>query len=187
METIDAIKTRSSSYKYLNKKISKKTVEDIINCGRLAPSAKNRQPWYFVVTTGKTKELITKIMFNKVKSISDEDEIKRIGHPCSLLSTANTIKKVPVLILIFRPDDVAWAKGDRLSLGACIENMCLRATELGIGSLWILDTLYVTNEIQDLLKKDNMELVCGLLLGYSNQRPGKKVRKKLEDIMECKD
>ena len=27
--------------------LSRKIVEDILNCGRLAPSAKNRQPWYF--------------------------------------------------------------------------------------------------------------------------------------------
>ena len=28
--------------------ISKEIGEDILNCGRLAPSAKNRQLWYFV-------------------------------------------------------------------------------------------------------------------------------------------
>lgn len=184
METIDSIKTRWSNYKYKNKEISKEVVEDILNCGRLAPSAKNRQPWYFVVTTEKTKEKITKIMLDKVNKITNKDEIKRIGHPCSLLSTANTVKKVPILILIFRPNDIAWAKGDRLSLGACIENMCLRATELGIGSLWILDTVYVEKEIEKITNHEDMELVCGLLLGYPDQKPRKKIRRKLKDMME---
>lgn len=184
METIDSIKTRWSNYKYKNKDIPKDVIEDILNCGRLAPSAKNRQPWYFVVTTGNTKNEITNIMLSEVGRITDKDEIKRIGHPCSLLSTARTIKKVPVLILIFRPNDKAWAKGDRLSLGACIENMCLRATELGIGSLWILDTVYVEKEIQKVTNHEDMELVCGLLLGYPDQKPRKKIRKKLKDMME---
>lgn len=65
METIDSIKTRWSNYKYKNKEIPKEVVEDILNCGRLAPSAKNRQPWYFVVATKKTKEKITKVMLDK--------------------------------------------------------------------------------------------------------------------------
>ncbi len=187
METIDSIKTRWSNYKYKNKEIPKEIVEDILNCGRLAPSAKNRQPWYFVVTTEKTKEKIAKIMLDKVNKITNKDEIKRIGHPCSLLSTANTVKKVPILILIYRPNDIAWAKGDRLSLGACIENMCLRATELGIGSLWILDTVYVEKEIEKITNHEDMELVCGLLLGYPDQKPRKKIRRKLKDMMEWQE
>lgn len=79
---------------------------------------------------------------------------------------------------------MAWAKGDRLSIGACVENMCLRATELGIGSLWILDTVYVEKEIQEITHDENMELVCSLLLGYPDQKPRKKNRKELKDIME---
>ena len=67
MKTIDSIKTRWSNYKYKNKEIPKDIVEDILNCGRLAPSAKNRQPWYFVVTTGDIKDEITNIMFDKAK------------------------------------------------------------------------------------------------------------------------
>ncbi len=93
MEILNAIKTRWSNYKYKNKEIPKEVVEDILNCGRLAPSAKNRQPWYFVVTTKETKDKITSIMLDEVKNITNKDEIKRIGHPCSLLSTARVIKK----------------------------------------------------------------------------------------------
>ncbi len=126
-------------------------------------------------------------MLDKVNKITNKDEIKRIGHPCSLLSTANTVKKVPILILIYRPNDIAWAKGDRLSLGACIENMCLRTTELGIGSLWILDTVYVEKEIEKITNHETMELVCGLLLGYPDQKPRRKIRKKLKDIMEWQE
>ena len=184
MEVFNAIKTRWSNYKYKNKEIPKEVVEDILNCGRLAPSAKNRQPWYFVVTSGKTKTNIIKVMKDKAKSITNKSEMKRIGHPCSLLSTAKTIEKVPILVLVYRPNDMAWAKGDRLSIGACVENMCLRATELGIGSLWILDTVYVEKEIQEITHNENMELVCGLLLGYPDQKPRKKNRKKLKDILE---
>ncbi len=39
-------------------------VEDIVNCGRLAPSAKNRQPWYFVIPKGKAKDKIADMMID---------------------------------------------------------------------------------------------------------------------------
>lgn len=123
MKTIDAIKIRWSNYKYKDKNIKKEIIKDILNCGRLAPSAKNRQPWYFVITTGKTKDKIYNLMKKQSRNIKNKDEINRIGFSCSLLSTANTIKKVPVLILIFRPNDIAWKTGDRLSIGACVKHV----------------------------------------------------------------
>ena len=50
MNTIESIENRRSIRNFKTNKISKEIVEDILNCGRLAPSAKNRQPWYFVIT-----------------------------------------------------------------------------------------------------------------------------------------
>ena len=49
MEIINAIKQRRSIRKFKDVSISKKQINEILNCGRLAPSAKNRQPWKFVV------------------------------------------------------------------------------------------------------------------------------------------
>lgn len=74
--------------------------------------------------------------------------------------------------------------GDNLSIGACVENMCLRATDLGIGSLWIRDTACVSEGIAKFLGHENMELNCALSLGYSDQSPKMRPRKNLEDIVE---
>ena len=43
METKQVIEKRISIRNFKNENISKEVVEDILNCGRLAPSAKNRQ------------------------------------------------------------------------------------------------------------------------------------------------
>lgn len=48
MDTIKAIKGRRSIRKYKDIDVDKEIILDIFNAGRLAPSAKNRQPWYFV-------------------------------------------------------------------------------------------------------------------------------------------
>jgi len=52
-ETIKTIKSRVSVRKYLDKEVPKEILEDLIDCGRLAPSGYNKQPWVFVVVTDK--------------------------------------------------------------------------------------------------------------------------------------
>lgn len=42
METLKSIEERRSIRGFTKEKIKKEIVEDILNCGRLAPSAKNR-------------------------------------------------------------------------------------------------------------------------------------------------
>ena len=65
--------------------------------------------------------------------------------------------------------------------------MCLRATDLGIGSLWIRDTVYVADEVARMLGHEDMELNCALALGYASQSPKRRTRKKLKDIVEWYD
>lgn len=187
METLKSIKERRSIRNYTKEKVSKKIIEDILDCGRLAPSAKNRQPWYFVVVENDTKDKIADMMINYTINNDDTIERKKLGYRSSVNPTANIIKQAPILILIFREKDDNWIVGDNLSIGACVENMCLRATDLGIGSLWIRDTVYVADEIAKMLNHQNMELNCALALGYAKESPKERPRKKLKDIMEWYD
>ena len=53
MDAIDAIRTRRSVRQYSDEKISKEILEEIIDCGRLAATARNIQPWEFIVVTNK--------------------------------------------------------------------------------------------------------------------------------------
>ena len=62
MDTIKAIEDRRSIRKYKDVKVSKEQILDILNAGRLAPSAKNRQPWYFVKVSTEMKNEIADLM-----------------------------------------------------------------------------------------------------------------------------
>ncbi len=184
METIKAIEERRSIRSYTQKEIKKEIVEDILNCGRLAPSAKNRQPWHFVIVKDKVKDKIADMMIDYTVNNDETIERKNLGCKSSVNPTANIIKQAPILVLIFREKNNNWIVGDNLSIGACVENMCLRATDLGIGSLWIRDTVYVADDIAKMLGHQDMEMNCVLALGYANQFPKMRPRKKLEDIVE---
>lgn len=86
--------------------------------------------------------------------------------------------------MILKSKDDEWDRYDALSVGAAIENMCLRSTELNLGTLWIGDTDFVENEILDMTKHNDMELVSSLVIGYPNQEPKMRPRKDLEEIVE---
>jgi len=51
MECIEALKTRRSVRAYTGEPLSRAVIEDIVDCGRLAATAINLQPWEFVVVT----------------------------------------------------------------------------------------------------------------------------------------
>lgn len=78
MELIETVKNRRSIRKFENKDVDNKIIEDLIEYARLAPSAKNRQPWKFVVVKDKIKNQIADIMLEQQKSLKVDLEKKYI-------------------------------------------------------------------------------------------------------------
>ena len=180
MKTIKAIEKRRSIRKYKDKTVKKEKVEDILNAGRLAPSAKNRQPWYFVVVDKETKNKIGNIMTDlKMKEKEEGD----YTYSSSVGFTGEIIKKADVMILVYTKEDEHYLISDTLSLGAAIENMLLRATELSLGSLWVRDTTHAEKEINKLLNIKDKKLSSAVLLGYKDQNPNPRPRKDLKEIV----
>lgn len=102
MNVIEAIENRRSIRIFKDISISKEIVEDILNSGRLAPSAKNRQPWYFVVVQNEVKEKLADMMTQYTQNNDESLESKVMGCESSVNPTANVIKQAPILVLIFR-------------------------------------------------------------------------------------
>lgn len=80
METLQAIKKRRSIRAFKNEDVNKGLIEDILNCGRLAPSAKNRQPWFFVIVKDDVKNKIADMMIEDTykRNLSEEKKKNRI-------------------------------------------------------------------------------------------------------------
>lgn len=180
-----AIKIRRSIRSYKDKKISDKKLKKILYCGTLAPSAKNRQPWKFVAITNKDKILeIAKLIENK-QSINVEKYVKnKLKSVNTTVPTAEAIKQAPALILFFKPNNKYWEIGDDLSMGACAENMCLKAVEYKLGSLLIRDIFYTIDEITKCVGwcDDDYILNLALIIGVANDKPKAKPRKHVDDI-----
>ncbi len=132
---IKEIENRRSIRKYKRHEISKEIIEDIIYSATLAPSAKNRQPWKFIVYQGEEKSKLVDVMCQGIKSekithklmpewafaIPDAENTVRVMEeaPC-LIVVLNTNQKTPF-------DSIEDEKRiveicDSLSIGAAIEN-----------------------------------------------------------------
>lgn len=181
MELKETIENRRSIRKFKNTTISKEIIEDLIDCARLAPSAKNRQPWKFLVLEDEIKNQVADIMMEEESSKLHSEKINS-----SVLATAKTIKEAPILILVLTQYDKDWRIGDSLSIGAAIEHICLRATDLGFGSLWIRDIIYTKKEIAKLVHHENTDIISAISIGYPDECPKQRPRKQLTEVLEWK-
>ncbi len=184
VELQNAIDERRSIRRFKNKDVENHLIESLIDCARKAPSAKNRQPWKFLIVKGKIKDEIANIMINQVNESKIDLEKKLYNANNSVTATANTIKEAPVLILVFRPKEENWLVTDLLSLGASIEHICLKAVDLGLGSLWIRDIIYTKDLIEKLVGQQQMELNSAIAIGYQDEYPKPRPRKELEEVLE---
>jgi nitroreductase len=55
MDVFEAVQERHSIRSYLDKPVPRKKLEKILEAARLAPSAGNAEPWYFIAVTDAEK------------------------------------------------------------------------------------------------------------------------------------
>ena len=168
MELSKVMEERRSVRHFNDKQVDRKTIEDILNYAILAPSAHNRQPWHFVVVQDQMKKWDIALLLN---DYSDK----------SVSTTCDVIRDCSALVLVFA--DIEDEVMDIQSVGACIENMILRARDLDVASLWIGYILEIEKELQ---KEFSLEkkLIAAVGLGYTDHFPSKRPRKMIEEVTE---
>lgn len=114
METWDAICARRNVREYLPEPVPEADLNRIAEAGWRAPSAKNRQPWDFVIVTDRTQ-------LQELSTVW-----QGAGHIAS--APAAIVLVVPV------PPDERRKVTDQYDVGQATMAMMLAATELGIGT-----------------------------------------------------
>lgn len=193
---IEAIKNRRSIRKYNNKAVDKEKIECVLQAGMLAPSSKNRQPWKFVVATGSAKTEVCRVMEKGIEREKCEPFIPDSSpYINGAEHTLRIMQQAPVLIFIVNTlaasfneelsmDERVSEICNAQSIGAAIENMTLEATAQGLGSLWICDSFFAQKELSDWA---GGELYAVLAVGYADETPAARPRKKAEDVIEWRE
>ncbi|URZ07114.1 nitroreductase family protein [Clostridium felsineum] len=170
------IEERRSIRKYIDRPVEEEKIMGIIESGRLAPSGDNTQPWHFIV----------------VREKENRERVIEVSHNQKWMKTAPVII-VCVCDIRSRLDSNIEIKLDEESkefelkqiirdTAMATENMVLEAKNLG------LDTCYVAwftqEEIRPVLNIPKDKYVLAVLtLGYSDEKPKMRPRKRLEDII----
>jgi nitroreductase len=197
-EVIQAIKKRRSVRTFDEKSIDDDTLCEIIQAGRYAPSALNRQPWKFIVISNKKlikeivimvkKELknILKKRFYKKYSIPELKNEEIVQHVLAFALSKEDIIffDAPVLLFILTQDRLFYDE----SCACCAQNMMLAAHSLGIGSCWIgfASVLGMNKAMMQKIKvPEGYHISAALVFGYQKGNPERASIRKVEaDVIE---
>ncbi len=173
---MDIILKRRSTRKYKDEQISEELLEAIIEAGRYAPSGGNNQTCHFIVIQNKPLLLeLTALVQERLAAMEIEpdmyDGLIRAIKMCRK-GGYDFIYNAPTLVVVANRRGYTNAMADS---AVALENMLLAATDLGVGSCWINQLKWLTDD-EKILKVlydiglEEGELVCGSAsLGYPDQ------------------
>jgi nitroreductase len=158
MDALEALKTRRSVRVFQPQPVPRQVLADLVDCGRLAATAINIQPWEFVVVTSPE-------MRAAIAALTDHG--KFLAHaPASIAVLSRAAK--------YYLEDGS----------AATENILVAARAHGLGACWIAgDKKPYADDIRRLLgAPDGFKLVSLIALGYPAEQPAKEKRA-LEDVL----
>lgn len=155
------IDTRRSVRSYLNKKVDDKDIEKIIKAAMQAPSARNQQPWEFLVVKNLEKK---QLISEKLKNV-------HMAKGCDFLIVFLT-NKTNLITPMMYPQD----------LSSAITCAMLEARSRNIGSCWcgIYPNEERMNSVREVfeINDDNLEPFAVVCFGYpENEDAFKKVNR----------
>lgn len=188
-ESLQNIYNRRSVRKFKEVAVDRKLIEQLLDAGRMAPSALNKQPWKFYVVTDKElirtmSKQIAKVSVKQIAKIGIKEIVKSIWHYIHTPHDLNFFNQsdfifhgAPAVIFVTALKDNEWAA---LDVGMCCQNMMLAAKSLGLDSCpvglakFIEETKAVSK--LGLSKKETVHIA--ILIGYGDEVPEIKERKK---------
>lgn len=156
MDIKDAIYGRRSIRKYLPIKVSNDELLKIIEAGTWAPSACNIQGWHFIIIDDKSK-------FETLLKNGAAAFLKQVNQA--------------ILVLYDNQTDNTMYQDYIQSAAACIENMCLMAYSMGIGTCWV-NFLPSKSKVRKIFNiPPELEPIGLVTLGYYSQKVNNRPRK----------
>ena len=153
-ESLRLLKIRRSIRVFQDRDIPKKQLEEIVDAARFAPTARNIQPWEFVVITDRQK----------------------LAQMANLGQNAKFMEKAAACIAVFSTDTNYFLEDGC----AATFNILLAATALGIGSCWIAgEKKPYCQEVCSLLNAPaSLKLISLIALGYPQEEDAFKITEK---------
>ncbi len=186
MNALEAIMTRRSTRSYKPAAVEPEKLQQIIDAGRHAPSGGNNQTCHFLVVQNPE-------VLKKLAALAENAFAKMEVTPetySSLKMSINLSKKggyvfhynAPVLIIVANQKNYGNNMADS---AVAVENMFIAANTLDLGSCWINQLHWLTEDaeilsyLRELGLKENERVYASLVVGYAKSEDGLPNRKPL--------
>jgi nitroreductase len=159
MDAMDALMKRRSVRSFTATPVPAKIIEKIVDAGRLAPTARNVQPWEFVVVT-------------------NQDTRRALAR---LATTGPFIADAPVCVAVFCADTKYWLEDGC----AATENIIIAARAHGLGHCWVAgDKKPYAGAVSELLGVPaGYHLISLIAVGHPKEEPPPVQKRPLKDVL----
>ncbi|HEY6417444.1 MAG TPA: nitroreductase family protein [Candidatus Binataceae bacterium] len=113
MDALEAIKGRKVQRFFAQKPVAAGALEQIVDAGRHAMSARNLQPWQFIV-------------------VQNRDTLRALGALCS---TGKFVADSPAAVVVLK--DLANTRWADVDCAQAVQNMANAGWALGLGTCWV--------------------------------------------------
>jgi nitroreductase len=164
MDAMETIAARFSVRAYRPDPVDDETLARVLEAGRLAPTAANRQPFRVIVLHTKDRE----------------KELARVYGP-------QWFSQAPLVLAVVALPGEAWRRMDGkhyadVDAAIVMDHMILAAASVGLGTCWI--AAFDPSAARDVLGlPDEAEPIAFTPLGYPAQGAGAKKRRPLETLV----
>lgn len=160
MDFFDVVNKRVSIREYSDKAVEREVIEKIVSAGRLAATARNVQPWRFVVVAEKAK-------------------IQALGEMVSPNGAFMVGAAAAIIVLTI---DTKYYLED---CSAATQNMLLAAASLGLGACWIAgDKKDYAGKVASFAQANSDERLASVIaMGYPIEPAIFKPKKSLEEVI----
>jgi nitroreductase len=166
VDLYDAVRNRLSVRAYKPDPVPDELLNRVLEAGRLAPSAKNYQPWKFIV-------------------VKDEQVRAALVPACR---GQDFVGQAPVVICACTLVEQAWKgmggywSAEAVDVAIALEHIMLAATAEGLGTCWI--GAFIEAEVRKVLSiPENVKPIALTPLGYPARPSHARPRKPLEEIV----
>ena len=164
MDFADLIRHRYSVRAYTSDPVTEQLVQQVLEAGRLAPTAANRQAFRIIV----------------IRTAGKEQSLKRI-YP------KDWFVEAPVVICVCGIPEKNWVRRDGknyndVDVSIVMDHIVLQAADLGLGTCWV--GAFDAEAARELLQLPHgVEPIAFTPLGYAADAPRPKQRKELEQVV----
>ena len=159
MDALEALRTRRSCRQFTDRNVPRELVEQVVDAGRLAATARNEQPWEFVVVT-------------------DAEARRTIA---GMTEYGPFIADAPVCIAVLAKDTKYYLEDG----SAATQNMLVAAHALGLGACWVAGDkkAYAPRVVELLGAPTGMRLVAMAALGWPKGKPANPAKRPLAEVV----